>query len=479
MSSDASEQLGAGIRAAKAGQREQAKAILMRVVEQDQGSAQAWLWLSGVVDDLQDRQVCLENVLDLDPANAAARQGLAAVRAQRAKLLFQQGVASAKSGQRAQAREALALAVELDEKNVSAWLWLSGVVNDLQDREVCLQNVLDLDPGHAAARKGLEQIQAQLARLESSSLQEPLPVAATPQAPPRSILTELDDPLLCPYCAMPTEAKDRRCTMCGGNLWIEAGREGKQRSVWLWIVIVFQALGATGVGLNVLMALINAVGAPDDTGAIWLFMTLVYGVMFVVCAGLAVGLYLRWRWVYYVYLVTSILNLGFAVLTFVLGLFAASLLPSLLESLADEQMVDFLVRFYLIVAIVYIFVTLLWFLLILAIKADFEGEKLRLLLDVNPLTKTSSALLLRGRQFIKQKMWALAALHLARAVSMITEQADGRAALAFACVKLRRYDLAEHVLVEAQRISPHDAELKEIQDLLNGLRREASSQDRG
>lgn len=473
MSPDMTEQLHAGIRAAREGQREQARAILMNVVEQDQANVSAWLWLSGVVDALEDRQVCLENVLDLDSANAAAQQGLAAVRAQRAKTLFQQGVAAAKSGQRAQAREALTQVVELDEKNAAAWLWLSGVIDDLEDREVCLQNVLDLEPDHAAARKGLAQVQAQLAQRAPILDLVPPPVSVTPQVQPRSIVGELDNPLLCPYCAAPTEIEDRRCKMCGGNLWIEVDLEGKQRSVWLWIVIVLQGLSAILFGLNLIGALINSTRLPSEMARFMLFMTLFYAVMFVIFAGLTAGLYLRWRWVYYVYLVTSILNLSIAVLLFLLGLVATSLLPSTLSSLADKQMVDFVMRFYLVIIGGLIVGTLLWFLLILAIKADFDGKKVRLLLDVDPHTKTSNALLLRGRDLLKQKIWALAALHLARALQ--PDQVDGRAALALACVKFRRYDLAEAVLVEAQRISPQNTDLAEIQELLNGLRQGASS----
>ena len=64
--------LRAGIAAAKAGQRERARTLLMRVVEQDEENVSAWLWLSGVVDSLDDREVCLENVLTLDPDNDAA-----------------------------------------------------------------------------------------------------------------------------------------------------------------------------------------------------------------------------------------------------------------------------------------------------------------------------------------------------------------------------------------------------------------------
>ena len=72
-----------GIAAAKAGQRERARDLLMRVVEQDEENALAWLWLSGVVDSLNDREICLENVLALDPDHDAARQGLAWVRKQK------------------------------------------------------------------------------------------------------------------------------------------------------------------------------------------------------------------------------------------------------------------------------------------------------------------------------------------------------------------------------------------------------------
>ena len=72
-----------GIAAAKAGQRERARDLLMRVVEQDEENVSAWLWLSGVVDSLDDQEICLENVLALDPDNEAARKGLASVRKQK------------------------------------------------------------------------------------------------------------------------------------------------------------------------------------------------------------------------------------------------------------------------------------------------------------------------------------------------------------------------------------------------------------
>ena len=65
-----------GIAAARAGQKEQARELLLQVIAQDEAVEAAWLWLSGVVDDPGERQICLENVLTLNPYNTAAQAGL-------------------------------------------------------------------------------------------------------------------------------------------------------------------------------------------------------------------------------------------------------------------------------------------------------------------------------------------------------------------------------------------------------------------
>jgi Flp pilus assembly protein TadD len=73
---DTTELLQQGIALAKAGQREEARTILMQVVEQDDRNESAWLWLSGVVDSDDDKAVALENVLTLNPDNEWAKRGL-------------------------------------------------------------------------------------------------------------------------------------------------------------------------------------------------------------------------------------------------------------------------------------------------------------------------------------------------------------------------------------------------------------------
>ncbi len=74
------ELLAAGIQAAKAGRREEARQCLLQVIEQDERNEQAWLWLSGVMDDPRDMQVALANALTINPENAQARKGLEILR---------------------------------------------------------------------------------------------------------------------------------------------------------------------------------------------------------------------------------------------------------------------------------------------------------------------------------------------------------------------------------------------------------------
>jgi hypothetical protein len=76
--------LNRAIAAAKAGRKVEARQLLEAVLDSDERNERAWLWLSGVVDSDEERSICLENVLSINPDNQAARRGLAMLRAARA-----------------------------------------------------------------------------------------------------------------------------------------------------------------------------------------------------------------------------------------------------------------------------------------------------------------------------------------------------------------------------------------------------------
>lgn len=65
-----------GIDAAKAGEIDQARFLLLDVVEQDQTNETAWYWLYQIFDRVDDKRVCLENLVIINPHNRWAKQKL-------------------------------------------------------------------------------------------------------------------------------------------------------------------------------------------------------------------------------------------------------------------------------------------------------------------------------------------------------------------------------------------------------------------
>ena len=62
-----------GIEAARADRRVEAREIFMQVVEVDPRNESAWMWLSGLVDNLEDQIIACENVLTINPENQKVR----------------------------------------------------------------------------------------------------------------------------------------------------------------------------------------------------------------------------------------------------------------------------------------------------------------------------------------------------------------------------------------------------------------------
>ncbi|MDY7079330.1 MAG: tetratricopeptide repeat protein [Chloroflexota bacterium] len=495
--------LRAGIAAAKSGQREHAHDLLMHVVEQDEENISAWLWLSTVVDSLDDREVCLENVLTLDPDNDVARNGLEVLHRQRVDRTLREGIAAAKSGQREQARELLMRAVEQDERNVSAWLWLGSVVGDLDEREACLENALSLDPDNDAARRGLALVQKQKQKHTQPPLPAPVPespvaararTAATPVAavlgedfasrqlppepepPPSAVRDEFDDEYLCPYCAVLTEPQDRKCKACGGDLWIRFRRQ-EERSTSLWTVLPFQFFVTFLLGQIPLLVLIyvglratNTLAMLDISDPLALLdaylnsefstpleiINAAFAVMspfffllsFLPCLFslvVFIGLYLRWKPAYYLLLAEAVGGLIAAA--------AAMLLAQNIVCGAGGAALG-----------------LLMLLLAFRTEDDFQWDKKRVVLRTDPGLSSGTDFILRGSLYAKRKMWAMSAIHLRRAVAFLPSDPDCHIGLATVYLRLKWYDRAAKTLEKVRQISPDDPQVEKLQALLGDLR---------
>lgn len=153
---EAAEHLRQGIRAAQAGNRPGARTALLRAAELDPRSESAWLWLSSISEYPEELLVFLTNVLDINPHNARALEWSAATRSLLAKNLVQRGIDAAETGQHDLAVQHFNQALEHDEKNPMAWLWLASLSESNEGKLSYLEKVLEFDPENETARAGYQ-----------------------------------------------------------------------------------------------------------------------------------------------------------------------------------------------------------------------------------------------------------------------------------------------------------------------------------
>lgn len=73
---NSSDLLRQAIGLARAGKKDAARDVFLRVVEEDPRNELAWMWLAGLVDSREDKIIACENVLTINPLNEKARKYL-------------------------------------------------------------------------------------------------------------------------------------------------------------------------------------------------------------------------------------------------------------------------------------------------------------------------------------------------------------------------------------------------------------------
>jgi tetratricopeptide (TPR) repeat protein len=427
------ERLREGIAAAKAGQRERARDLLIRVVEEDEENLQAWLWLSGVMDGLDDKEVCLENALELDPANEAARKGLDWVRRKK------------EAGLPPRRPVSPAAAV------------LGG---DFGRRRVTAEPALPASTAGPAPAARSNTAAAAILREDFARRQPPPEPELPPPVPPPD---EFADEYLCPYCAAPTRPEDRLCPACGRKLWIRVRRR-EEHSSWLWVAMVMQLGGTVWPMMVPLMVLAYVayqvritnpfdlipayLGLPSNVPpevASAAFKTvpgaylLPFAVYFVFSSIVLAGLYLRWRPIFYLFLVSALLMIASSVT-------ATLLIPSGNRLCSAAGIVP----------------GGLMLLLLFQIEDDFFTDDRRLILRADRDATNGPALLASGQRYAKRSMWAMAAIHLRRAAARMSHDIAPLLMLTAVYMNLKRYDLAEKTLAQARRMDPADPQLERL-----------------
>lgn len=143
--------LRAGIDAAKNGKRDEAKALLFRVTDLEPESEMAWLWLASVSEYPEELLTFLQKVLSINPGNEQALEWEGSTKALLARNLVQYGITAVQENKKESAKRCFNRALETDENNEMAWLWLASIADDADEKVVSLKKVLTINPENEVA----------------------------------------------------------------------------------------------------------------------------------------------------------------------------------------------------------------------------------------------------------------------------------------------------------------------------------------
>ncbi|MEO5857472.1 MAG: response regulator [Pyrinomonadaceae bacterium] len=148
----ANEALREGVQAAQAGDRAGARTALLRSTELDPTSESAWLWLASISEYPEELMIFLNNVLEINPYNGRALEWIAATKSLLAKTFVQRGVDAAGGGQADLAAQCFNQALENDQANAEAWLWLAKLADSPEGKLSYLEKVVEIDPSNQEAK---------------------------------------------------------------------------------------------------------------------------------------------------------------------------------------------------------------------------------------------------------------------------------------------------------------------------------------
>lgn len=366
-----------------------------------------------------------------------------------------QGIKALRAGQREKARQLLTEVVTADEDNEKAWLWLSSAVDTDQERQLCLENVLTINPHNQAALQGIAKLQS--------------PKAPSPPAQPIEIIyqqySQIDDiwakenAELCPYCAAELQRTDTRCQQCKQKLAVKYYRHEKPQPGFhvYWVLILSLSQ------LFLLQLIIDGLlGEPLNT-------MVLHGLMIPVFLVLTIFLYLRHTWAHIASLVALFISAALIIAapyvkTAISDVFADGLIgrtPIFALAIGFSSFITGALRVLQLAGL-----TLAAFYGIFVVPPDFTQETVLLRAEVNRKASTASNLFMAGDRYAKNKMWAAAVLNWQRAVALDPTRLLYQLSLAQAYEKLGFHGRSLDVLQSANKIvtTPEaKAKIKELQ----------------
>jgi CheY-like chemotaxis protein len=161
---EARSSLNQGIKAAQSGNRLQARGLLLRATELDPQNENAWLWLASISEYPEELLGFLNHVLDINPENQRALEWKTATNSLLARTFVQRGIDAVHEGQSDFAAECFQTALEHDDRNAVAWMWMASLSVSKEVKVELLERAVSIDPKNSDAREALDEAKASIRR---------------------------------------------------------------------------------------------------------------------------------------------------------------------------------------------------------------------------------------------------------------------------------------------------------------------------
>lgn len=372
---------------------------------------------------------------------------------------IEQGIQALRAGEREKGRQLLTEVVTADDQNEKAWLWLSNAVDSDEERQLCLENALTINPQNQAAQKSLAKLNQKAPPPEVIPAVEQMDIVYQDYSKIDDIWARAEDLQLCPYCAAELQSEQTRCHHCKQNLTVTYFQHAKPKPNFhiYWVLIL---------GLSQLFMLQVIIDSLTEQP---LEIMILHGLMTPVFLVLTVFLFLRKNWAH----IASVVILFLAAALIIATPFLESAVSDIfLETTLERTPLFGLAQGFssaitgAIRALQLAGLALAAYFGIFIVPPDFARETVRLRAEVNRKASKASGLFLAGDRYAKRKMWAAAVLNWQRAVALDPTRLLYQLSLAQAYAELNYFDRSLDVLQSARSIvaTPEArAKIKEVE----------------
>ncbi len=138
------------------GSHELSSQCLAQALAYDANCESAWEFKVSIAEDDDEKMSCLERVLTINPDNSDAAEAMAVIQRAKIEAVFTEAKSTTLEGHHKKAVKLVDQYLDIVTDNADAWVLKAHLTNDVEQKMGALENALEVNPKHAAARSSYD-----------------------------------------------------------------------------------------------------------------------------------------------------------------------------------------------------------------------------------------------------------------------------------------------------------------------------------